>query len=236
MAERGTIPDAWSDHDFFVIVTPGEQERFRRDLSWLPHPETIAFHYRETAHGVKALYADGHLLEFAVFDPEELRLARVNRYRVLLDRERIEERLAELAAESARGSAESRADDRFLVGQFLTALLVGVGRDARGERLAGQQLVRSAAIQHLLALLSKHVPAEHAAALDDLDPLRRFETAYPGLGTEIHHALEVPPARGALLLLRVAERELKAGLPEDAAGAIGIVRRRVESAREDASV
>jgi len=233
MAEQGTAPDAWSDHDFFLIVQPGEQERFRRDLSWLPHPESVAFHYRETAHGVKALYADGHLLEFAVFDPEELRVARVNRYRVLFDRERIEERMAELAVESARGSAKARADDRFLVGQFLTALLVGAGRDARGERLAGQQLVRGAAVQHLLTLLSKHVPAERTAALDDLDPLRRFENAYPELGAEIHHALEAPPARGALLLLRLAERTLCAALPGDAARAVEIVRRRVERARDE---
>ena len=49
-------PDEWSDHDFFVITRPGEQERMRTDLSWLPDAGQIALSYRETAHGVKVLY------------------------------------------------------------------------------------------------------------------------------------------------------------------------------------
>lgn len=36
MAERDYAPDEWSDHDFFVLTRPGEQEAFRSDLSWLP--------------------------------------------------------------------------------------------------------------------------------------------------------------------------------------------------------
>jgi lincosamide nucleotidyltransferase len=86
MARRDYEPDRWSDHDFFVITNAGEQEAFRADLSWLPFSSRIVFSYRETPHGVTALYEDGHLVEFAVFDPGELPVARVNRYRVLLDR------------------------------------------------------------------------------------------------------------------------------------------------------
>src|SRR5437660_8165424 len=87
------LPDEWSDHDFFVITRPGEQERMRTDLSWLPDAEAIAFSYRETAHGLKVFYSSAHLLEFAVFDFAELQLARVNRYRTLLDRGGVEERM-----------------------------------------------------------------------------------------------------------------------------------------------
>src|SRR5439155_1580337 len=85
-------PDQWSDHDFFVISRPGEQERMRTELSWLPDGEEIVLAYRETAHGVKVLYRDAHLLEFAVFDPEEMSVARINRFRVLLDRGGVAER------------------------------------------------------------------------------------------------------------------------------------------------
>src|SRR5262249_12799853 len=95
-------PDEWSDHDFFVVTRQGEQERMRNELSWLPRAQEIVLAFRETAHGVKALYRDAHLLEFAVFDPDELGLARVNRYRVLFDRADIESRMSALRERIAR--------------------------------------------------------------------------------------------------------------------------------------
>src|ERR1041385_6319682 len=90
MAERDYAPDEWSDHDFFLIVRGGAQEAFRTGPSWLPEAEEVAFWFRETEHGVKVVYRSGHLLEFAVFDERELYLARVNRYRVLVDHGGIE--------------------------------------------------------------------------------------------------------------------------------------------------
>ena len=63
MSGEPPAPDEWSDHDFFVITRPGEQERMRTDLSWLPDAGQIALSYRETAHGVKVLYRSAHLLE-----------------------------------------------------------------------------------------------------------------------------------------------------------------------------
>ena len=35
-------PDAFSDHDFFVVTRPGAQERFRTDLGWLPDADQVA--------------------------------------------------------------------------------------------------------------------------------------------------------------------------------------------------
>ncbi|MES1246605.1 MAG: hypothetical protein ABUS54_02900, partial [Actinomycetota bacterium] len=55
MAERDSSPDAWSDHDFFVIAKPGEQERLRSQLGWLPEAGRIVLAFRETAHGVKVV-------------------------------------------------------------------------------------------------------------------------------------------------------------------------------------
>ena len=59
---------------------------------------------------------------------------------------------------------------------------------------------------HLLRLFARHVPAEEAVPLDDLDPLRRFERAYPGLGSELNSALARDPLEAALTLLDLAER------------------------------
>lgn len=223
MARRGYEPDRWSDHDFFVITSPGEQESFRSDRSWLPLSERIVLSYRETPHGVKALYDDGHLVEFAVFDLTELRVARINRYRVLLDRADLERHLADLAAATA-SSADARADDAWLLGQFLTGLLVGAARFARGERLSGQILVASNAARPLLILLARHVPSDRPNLSDNLDPFRRFDLAYPRLGGEIEAILRRETPAAALGLLELASRELAgriAGFPSRAAEVVG---------------
>src|SRR2546430_11002425 len=149
-------PDQWSDHDFFVISRPGEQERMRTELSWLPDGEEIVLAYRETAHGVKVLYRDAHLIEFAVFDPEEMSVARVNRFRVLLDRGGVAERMRALRERTAGGLAHRRPDPRGSSGQMLTALLVGAGRVPRGGRVARPPPIHAAPNQpaHLLAALA----------------------------------------------------------------------------------
>ncbi|HSB21207.1 MAG TPA: hypothetical protein VLD85_14465 [Anaeromyxobacteraceae bacterium] len=219
MSGEGAPADEWSDHDFFVVVRPGAQERFRRDLAWLPDPGEIAFSFQETAHGLKVVYRSGHLLEFAVFDPEEISLARVNRYRVLLDRADVASRMARVREETA---AAPPPGDRYLLGQFLTSLLVGSGRWRRGERLSGEQLVRQGALGHLLRLVAAHVPPDDAAAPDGLDPFRRFERAWPRLAAEIHGALaaEVPETARRLLLLAARELGPRVDLPPAAVEAV----------------
>ena len=208
MAERDYGPDEWSDHDFFLITDSGAQERFRTDLSWLPRADEIVLSFRETAHGVKVVYADGHLLEFAVFDFEETALAGVNRYRVLVDRDGVlEQRLAELAARP-----KGRESDEHLFGMAVTAALVAAGRAHRGEVVSGSFFAVSCA-RHLCALIARHVPAERSGLLDDLDPLRRFEVAYPELGAEVAAALRLAPPEAAARLLELGERELRTRVP-----------------------
>jgi hypothetical protein len=224
MSGEGTPADAWSDHDFFVVTAPGTQEGFRTDLSWLPDAGRIALAFRETAHGLKVVFESGHLAELAVFDPEELFLARVNRYRVLLDRADLADRMRRVRQRTSAETAR-REDDGWRAGQLLTGLLVGAGRFRRGERASGHRLVWCTALEHLLVLVARHVPAERPEAKDDLDPFRRLETAYRALAREIEgaRALDLPDAAAALL--RLAVREFGPRMPGfPAAGAEAVAR------------
>lgn len=218
---EGTPPDAWSDHDFFIVVEPGAQERFRSDLGWLPDAGAIALSFRETAHGLKVVYESGHLAEFAVFEPDELRLARVNRYRVVLDRADIAGRM-----ERVRGATvgASRPDPAWEAGQFLTNLLVGVGRWRRGERRSGDLLVRCGALGHLLRLVAVRIAPDDPAAPDDLDPFRRFERGWPRIAGEVEQALSLATPEAADRLLSTAEAVLGRG-PELPAAAVVATRR-----------
>jgi len=202
MAERGRMPDRWSDHDFFVITH--EAEALRGTTEWLPHRERIALWFRETAHGCKAVYDDAHLVEYAVFTPEELRVAKVNEYRVLFDRERIEERMAKIAQ-----ARDASPDRDWSSGMFLSNVLVAVSRARRGEPFSARSTLDHA-MRHLVALLG--------GGPDDLDPLRRFD--HPAL----EHALHMDPVAAAREMLAIYENECGGD-----ASAVAAVRSAMES-------
>jgi hypothetical protein len=202
-AELDYAPDEWSDHDFLLISRSGEQEGLRRDLRWLPAHERITFSFRETAHGLKVFYDDGHMIEFAVFDVAEIALAGINRYRVLLDRGGVED-----ACVARRDHPRPELSDDHVFGMVVSSALVAIGRGRRGEALSAAFLV-TWALTYLTRLVARVVPAENASVLDDLDSLRRFERAYPELAAELAESVRLSPPDGALRLLDVLEREVR---------------------------
>lgn len=224
MASDDYQPDRWSDHDFFVVARPGAQEGLRTDLSWLPDSSRIAFSYRETEHGLKVVYDNAHLLEFAVFDPDELAMARINRYRVLLDGERIGERIRAVRDQTTASAGHPMTDAQHF-GQLLTIILVGTGRYRRGERLSGHHFVRFSALYHLIPMLVRHIPAERKSLLDNLDPFRRFDLVYPELGAELDAILVLPPPQAGLGLLEFAEKHLRPRVTDFPEGAFRTIRK-----------
>lgn len=213
MAQVDYGPDEWSDHDFFVIVESGAQEEFRRDFFWLPSPADIIFSFRETEHGVKVVYKNGHLLEFAVFDERELALARVNRFRVLFDRRNASRKMAEIREKTEESMRYSNDSDAYLFGQFITNILVGVGRYKRGERLSAHKFVKNSALHNLIILLSKHIDSENRHLSDNIDNLRRFEKVYPGIGAGINAMLLLDIPECARKMIELAHETLSSRIP-----------------------
>jgi lincosamide nucleotidyltransferase len=223
MAETSRIPDNWSDHDFFVITQTGEQENFRTDLAWLPAHDQIILSIRETAHGLKVLYNNGHLLEFAVFDTAELQVARVNDYRILFDKAEISPMLISLVRDELPTVNMHKE-----LSMVLALLLVGAGRYARGEKLSAHLFIKSYALYHLLPLLRQHLAAADPSPLDTLDPIRRFEQVFPEIGAEINQILLLPPVEAALDMLELVDRLLRDTLPDYPAQAADVVKAYLE--------
>ncbi|HZJ53528.1 MAG TPA: hypothetical protein VFD38_05265 [Myxococcaceae bacterium] len=222
-------PDAFSDHDLFVVTRPGAQERFRTDLSWLPNAADLVLSFRETAHGVRAVDRSGHLVELAAFDLDELSLARVNRYSVPLDKADVSARMARVREETAARTA-TPPDARWLAGQFLVELLVGASRYGRGERLSAHFRVRVGAVQHLLGLVRMRASTEDRARLDDLDVSRRVDAVFPRVAGEIDAALLQPVPACARALLAVAGRLVPDLIPAGVPGALEQLFTRAEQA------
>jgi len=221
MAAQDYLPDQWSDHDFFVIVSSGHQEFYRTTFNWLPAFEEIIFSFRETAHGVKVLYKGGHLLEFAVFDMNELHLARINRYRVLLARNDLEIHLQQIRQQTKEHTKGPNGE--WLFGQFLTNLLVGVSRHRRGEKLSGHVFVKKSALKHLVSLCSLFLNSPDKKLLDHLDSTRRFEFVFPEAGNELNNILRLDTPEAAVEMLRFAMKNFREQLPNFPAGAVEAV-------------
>ncbi len=231
MSGVGGVPDEWSDHDFFLIVQDGFEEIYRQKIDWLPDESEILFALRETEHGLKVLYRNTHLLEYAVFTLEQLQLARINRYRVLFTRIELESNLAQLAQRSAPRSDDSDSHLHRSVGMLLCRLLIGVGRYYRGERASAHLFVKSHALHQVIDLVRLTGSPESDSRPDNLDMSRRFEVAFPRLGREIEQALLLPVPECAAQLLALVRPLLPARLAAAHSEAFAAVAHRVSSSR-----
>lgn len=224
-AGKGRTPDAFSDHDFLVVTLPGLQEAYRTNLTWLPNYESIALAVRETDHGLKVLYQDGHLLEFAIFDREEISHAKLNDYAVAIDRADFTEMMARLSQQTAEHQPKLKRD----MGMVPCLLLVGAGRAGRGEVLSASVFIKTYALSHFLTLVAHHLPAESdAGTLDNLDPFRRVEQVYPTIAGQIADALCLPPLQSALAILNIYSAQFQ-HLEDYPISAVTTVRSFIES-------
>ena len=201
-------PDEFSDHDVFILTTEGNAAALRDNFSWMPGSERIVMVSAETMHGRALLYDDGHLVEVAVFDDHELERARVNAYRVFVDRGGIAERLALMAERDRQKSSTNDPDGTVRFRDWVVQVVVAIGRDARGETLSANERVRGRAMTDLVSLLAANLPAERETSLDNLDPHRRFEFAYPTLGARLEEALESPLAQTVATMIDIVEEHI----------------------------
>ncbi len=197
--------DEWSDHDFWIVTRPGSADAVRSDTSWLPDAHRVVVTTADGDHGRSVIYDDGHLVEYAVFEPDQVRLGQANDYLVLHDEIDLTRTMAEIAG---RPRIPPRPDRLF--GEVLNQITIGVTRWARGERLSANHLIRGWAARTLVEMLAATLDADSTRRLDDLDPTRRFEDAAPELAAEIDRALESPLLDCAEALVGIAARGVEA--------------------------
>jgi len=221
-AARPERRDEWSDHDFFLITVPGAQEDFRNAFWWLADETDIADSVRETTHGVQVVLANGHLLEFAVFDPDEIGLARVNDYVVLVDKSDIGQRLERCAAATREYSHHS--DVAVELRLFAVRVLVAGGRFRRGEHIAARMMLTNYALPHLLRAL---IQGADAASADSIDVTRRFEEVLPTAAQHIDEAYACPDFTDTCLALLAIAEECLGGRSDFPGVLCSTVRRRL---------
>lgn len=173
--------DEYSDLDFFVIVEPGYKGAYLNDLEWLSVVCPITFSFRNTQDGYKLLFDDGIFCEFAVFEPDELKAIPFAQGRIVWKQSQVPEWISQPVKDLAR---PAKREPEWLLGEALTNLYVGMGREKRGERLSAARFIQGYAVDRLVELadlLEKSQPVQQ----DEFAPDRRFEQRYPGMAEQI---------------------------------------------------
>lgn len=209
--------DEWSDHDFWVITEAGAQDSLVEDLSWLPDYQNILFEVSHRPHGRTILFRNRHKVEFAVLDTSEVNSGKIERYRVLIDRDRVAELIGNIHLETQRqAKLRPEALENLCVLVWSACELY-----ARGEVLHARQYMDGFAINQLLNLLYSEASDERK---DALDPRRRLELRSPELAAELLDLYSKPVPDAALHLLEIVERELKPKAPTLAWDKVSTVR------------
>jgi len=199
--------DEYSDLDFFVIVEPGYKHTYIENLDWLSRLGPIAYHFLNTDDGYKLLFADGVFCEFAVFELDELQEIPFAPGRIIWKRDDVSETINR----PAKGTAQSgKRKKEFLIGEAITNLYVGMGRDKRGEKLSATRFIQSYAVDSLLKL-AEYIEPEQNVTRDIFTNERRFEGRYPGVASEVPSWLQgyERNRESALAILSFLERHFE---------------------------
>jgi hypothetical protein len=216
--------DEWSDHDFFMLARPGDEAAVRDVASWLPDPERLVLVAREGEIGFAAVYDDGHVFEFAAATAEELGGALATQdVGIPVDDGTVS---ALIAGAQDRVVAMPEPDAVNEARLVLVKLLIGVGRERRGESLVAGQFVHAWAVNHFARAVRARRPVA-GSVRDAIDPVRRFERDYPELGAALRVALGAPVEDAARSLFTLLRSTLEPGWDEFPSRAADVVATRL---------
>lgn len=167
--------DEYSDLDFFVIARDGCKQALIENTAWLSAARPVAYAFRNTADGYKALFDDEVYCEYAVFERRELEAVPFAEGQIVWQAPGFD--AAEARPRLALPAAEPRTEE-WLLGEALTCVYVGLGRYRRGEKLSACRFVQGYAVDRLVELAPALEP-ESPARRDPFTPERRFEQRFP---------------------------------------------------------
>jgi hypothetical protein len=169
--------DAYSDLDFFAIVKANRKQRFMDNLDWMAAP--IAYSFQNTDDGHKVLYEDGIFAEFAIFEPRELAAIPFAPGRLIWKADEFDASLT-----TPRVHSPYKYALNWVLGEALTNLYVGMGRERRGETLAALRLIQVYAVNQVMRL-GPYIEPDHPDKRDLFADERRFEQRFPGIADQL---------------------------------------------------
>lgn len=175
--------DAYSDLDFFVIAKRGFKQCLIENLDWLSQINELDYVFRNTVDGYKVLYQDGIFCEFAVFEPNELTGIPFSAGRIIWQEEEFDSSICQPSLNRS-AAPDPNPDIEWQIGEALTNLYVGMGRERRGEKLSATRFIQNFALDRLIDVVRMQDKASVVRA-DPFMPDRRIETRFPSFASHL---------------------------------------------------
>ena len=119
-------------------------------MSWL-QVDDIIWYYQETKDGLKVLYRDEIILEFAVFTESEMNEISYTDGTIYYQSEDVDPTIFKPRAEKHKP-----INITYELNTFLSNIYIGLLRDYRGEKAAAFLMIQVYAANHFLKLLDKN--------------------------------------------------------------------------------
>jgi hypothetical protein len=181
--------DDYSDLDFFVVVENGRQKEFLENIGWLSRIAPIAFSFMNTSDGYKLLFEDGIFCEFAVFDRRQLADIPFSPGRIVWKAPGVPDSISQPKPQQKPRYLPPKKHIEWLVGEAITNLYVGLGRERRGEKFSAFQFIQGYAVDRVVDL-SAQIETAVPNFPDTFDGKRRYEARYPTLAAHLPQFLQ----------------------------------------------
>lgn len=182
-----------NDCDICLILlvksTPNDTEAhdkdLHKDIHWLADIQHIAYEFKRSPGHFRFLFSDGLFCDFTVLDENELDLSSLQNGEILWQKDACPAQLnAALSSSEVQGSHNSvikHEESCWLLGEFLTNLLIGLRRYSKGDKLSAFYLIQHNALTQLLELVDKWEAKDGTGEASTVRTDGSFETNYPQL-------------------------------------------------------
>ena len=184
-----SIKDNDCDICLVVLVENGSEAELLKDTRWLADIQHIAYEFKRSPGHFRFLFSDGVFCDFTVLEEQNLELDKLAACQVLWQKETTSTPLVSHVEFLQNDRTINKHEEScWLLGEFLTNLLIGLRRYSKGDKLSAFYLIQHNALSQLLELVGKWENGPKRVAANDANgnsafgsDEESFESSYPQL-------------------------------------------------------
>lgn len=155
-----SIKDNDCDIRLVVLVATGNEEKLLQNIRWLADIQHIAYEFKRSPGHFRFLFSDGLFCDFTVTEEQNLDISDLPQGQILWQKDVAKTDYKEAINVTRRDKstnpiANKHEESCWLLGEFLTNLLIGLRRYSKGDKLSAFYVIQHHALSQLLELVDK---------------------------------------------------------------------------------